>query len=576
MKSFADHGIDVPATASGEAYTTCPKCSSQRRKSSAKCLSVNVDEGVWFCHHCSWAGSLKTKQDWKAESHWRKPQWRKPVERQRITLPQKVLDWFAGRGIPPAVLERNQIDYFRVYMPQLEEEVDAIVFPYLRRGELVNRKYRDGRKNFRMDGGAERILYGLDDVRDTLIWVEGEIDKLSVEVAGFPSCVSVPDGAPAENAKDYSSKFAFLDSAAEILAKVKKHIIAVDADGPGRVLEDELARRLGRAKCWRVEWPEAKKDANEVLQRFGPEGVKWAIDHAEPFPIEGVFGTLGESQKIYTLYRHGFTRGQSTGWRTVDKHYTVRPGEFTIITGIPGHGKSNWLDALLVNLAKQQGWSFAIFSPENQPLEDHMSRMIEKWAGLPFQEGPTPRMSEEEVQRGIQWAEEHFAWILPDDEKNWEIDWILERVRELVFRKGVRGVVIDPWNELEAQRRSGETETEYISRTLRTARQFARQTGIHMWMVVHPQKLYRSDEGKYPVPTLYDCAGSAHWRNKADNGICIWRDIGNEDSRDVQIHVQKIRFRQIGKPGMATLYYDAPIGGYREYPAVEENVEFSR
>lgn len=576
MKTFNDFRIEVPASASGEFYTTCPQCSGERKKKLAKCLSVNVNEGVWFCHHCSWAGSLKTRAETWRESHWRKPAWRQPPDRPKSNLPQKVIDWFAGRGITLPVLERHQVDYCRVYMPQLEDEVDAIAFPYFRSGQLVNRKYRDGRKNFRMDGGAERILYGLDDVGDTLVWVEGEIDKLSLAVAGFKSCVSVPDGAPAVGTKDYSSKFTFLDSAEAILANVKKHIIAVDADGPGRVLEDELARRLGRAKCWRVEWPEGRKDANEVLQRFGAEGVKWAVEHAEPFPIEGVFGSLGESQKIYALYRNGLEKGQPTGWKNLDRHYTVRAGEFTVVTGIPGHGKSNWLDALLVNLAKAHGWSFALFSPENQPIEDHMSRIIEKFTGLPFSDGPTPRMSEGDLQHGIQWVDEHFAWVLPDDEKNWQMDWILERVRDLVFRKGIRGVVIDPWNELEAQRKPGESETDYISRTLRTTRQFARQTGIHVWVVVHPQKLYRSDDGKYPVPTMYDCAGSAHWRNKADNGLCIWRDVANEDARDVQIHVQKIRFRQIGKPGVVKLYYDAPIGAYREYPELDDVKEFSR
>jgi twinkle protein len=571
MRSWADVGIELPPNdGRGEVYTTCPQCSSQRKNHHAKCLSVNVAKDVWNCHHCGWAGSLKTREETRHEPHWRKPRWRLPAPKPQTELPQHAVNWFAGRGISEAVLARNRIDFGRVYMPQVEDHVDAVIFPYFRAGEVVNRKYRDGRKNFRLEAGAERILYGLDDVGETLVWVEGEIDKLSVEVAGMTSCVSVPDGAPAEGTKDYSSKFAFLDSAGAELGKVKRHVVAVDSDGPGRVLEEELARRLGREKCWRVKWPDGCKDANDVLVKHGAEELRWFIDHAEPFPIEGVFTALGASPKIFSLYRHGFERGHSTGWASVDRHYTVRPGEFTVVTGIPGHGKSNWLDALLANLAKRHGWSFAFFSPENQPIEDHMSRIIEKWAALPFSDGPTPRMTEADVQRGIEWVDEHFAWILPHNEHQWEIEWILARARELVFRRGIRGLVIDPWNELEPQRQVGETETDYVSRVLRTTRQFARQHGIHVWMVVHPVKLQRQENGRYPVPTLYDCAGSAHWRNKADNGICIWRDVSDPDSRAVVVYVQKIRFRQIGRLGDVTLYYDAPTGSYFETVALPD------
>jgi len=473
------------------------------------------------------------------------------------------VQWFAGRGITESVLERNKIGWTTVYMPQREEHQDAIVFPYFRDGELINRKYRTLDKQFRMETGAERILYGLADVGEILVWVEGEIDKLSVEVAGITSCVSVPDGAPAEGTKDYSTKFAFLDSAERNFTNVKKHIIAVDGDRPGGLLEDELARRLGPERCWRVKWPEGCKDANDVLRKHGAEALRWFLDNAERFPIEGVFTAQSEEANVLALYHNGLDRGQSTGWASLDQHYTVRPGEFTVVTGIPGSGKSNCIDALAVNLARLHGWSFGMFSPENQPLEDHIARIVEKYVRLPFSDGPTPRMSEGELRNGLAWVNDHFFWVLPDNEDCWEIDWILARARELVYRHGIRALVIDPWNELEPQRTAKETETEYISRVLRTVRQFGRRHDVHVFMVVHPTKLYRDKDGKYPIPTLYDCQGSAHWYNKADNGLCIWRDLLS-DRREVDLHVQKVRFRQNGRRGKVILQYEAPTASYRE------------
>ncbi len=562
MKSFADFGISVPSGRTGEIDVTCPQCSAQRKKKTARCLSVNVDKGCWLCAHCGWAGGLGTGARQESPA-WRKPQYRRP-DPPKAAPRDGAATWFARRGIPASVLDRNRVSSASVYMPQVEDHVTAIAFPYYRGDELVNVKYRDKDKNFRMEAGAERVLYGLNDITERCVIVEGEMDKLSVEVAGITSCVSVPDGAPAVNAKNYASKFTFLESDEERLGAVKEWIIAVDNDAPGQRLEDELARRLGREKCRRVKWPGDCKDANDVLVSFGAEVLRECLDHAELYPLAGVFEIDDLSDRIDRLYTNGWERGVSTGWDEVDQFYTVRPGEFTVITGIPNSGKSNWLDALMVNLARDHGWHLALFSPENQPLEDHMARMCEKWARVPFSDGPTPRMTVEELRVAKAAVGAHFTWILPDDDADWTFQTVLERAKALVLRKGIRGIAIDPWNELEHDPPAGQSETIYIGNCMKHIRQFARRHGVHVWVVAHPQKLYREKStGEYPVPTLYDISGSAHWRNKADNGVVVYRDF-KEPRNPVEVHVQKIRFRQIGKIGMAKLDYQPATQTYRE------------
>jgi twinkle protein len=566
LKTFSDFGIQVPGGRSGEVDVTCPQCSPTRKKKHAKCLSVNVEKGVWLCNHCGWSGGL-TEGEKRLEVAWRKPQFRRPDPLPEKPPENGVAAWFTERQIPRQVLERNRIAARRVYMPQVEDHVTAIAFPYYRGDELINVKYRDREKNFRMEAGAERVLYGLNDIApERCVIVEGEVDKLSVETAGIVSCVSVPDGAPSETAKDYASKFAFLEADKDRLEAVKEWIIAVDSDGPGKRLEDELSRRLGREKCRRVTWPNDCKDANDVLRSFGPDVLRECIENAEAFPLAGVFEIADISDRIDHLYSHGWEKGVSTGWDEVDRFYSVRPGEFTVVTGIPNSGKSNWVDALLVNLARQHGWNFALFSPENQPLEDHMARMCEKWAGAPFADGPTPRMDRESLRLSKEFVGKHFTWILPDDDSEWTVQTVLDRAKALVFRRGIRGLVIDPWNELEHAPPNGVTETIYTGQVLKHIRQFARHHGVHVWIVAHPQKLYRDKEkGNYPVPTLYDISGSANWRNKADNGIVVWRDF-KDTSRSVQIHIQKIRFRQIGTLGMAQLSYQSATQTYRDAP----------
>src|SRR5262249_24221830 len=141
---------------------------------------------------------------------------------------------------------------------------------------------------------------------------------------------------------------------------------------------------------------------------------------------------------------------------------------------------------------------------------------------------------------------------------------VLDRAKALVFRQGIRGVVIDPWNELEHAPPAGLTETIYTGQVLKHVRQFARQHGVHVWIVAHPQKRYRERAtGQCPLPLMYDTSGSANWRNKGDNGLVVWREFG-DPYKPVEVHVQKIRFRQIGRLGLAKLAYQPATQTYRE------------
>jgi twinkle protein len=560
MKTFDDFKIDLGGRSGVEVQTTCSQCSHTRKKSRARCLSVNTVEGVWYCHHCDWRGTLKAGEEAKSRPPKRLV---KPHFEQPAAVPLAVREWFANRGIPEAVVARNGIGLQTAYLPQLEEEAPCLVFPYFRNGQAINLKFRslEG-KHFRQVKDAEKILFGLDDVTgETCVIVEGEIDKLSLEVAGITSAVSVPDGAPPAGSKPSETKFEYLVNCAEQLSTLKKIIIAVDNDAPGKTLEEELARRLGPERCWRTTWPDGCKDANDVLLKHGVEELRHCITTAKPLPIEGVFTVADLAGDVMQLYLDGLTGGVSTGWASVDQHYTVRPGELTIVTGIPSHGKSQFLDALTVNLAREHSWSFGICSPENLPVSRHVAKLIEQYSGFPFREGPSKRVPREEVVTAINWLHEHFVFIAPEESVT--IPCLLDTAQRLVARYGLRGLLIDPWNEFEHTRPHGQTETEGIAQALTQIRRFARNHGVHVWVVAHPQKLYRREDGSYPVPTPYDISGSAHWRNKADNCLTLWRDE-QEPDQPVQLHVQKIRFREVGTVGMVELLFDRVTGRYKE------------
>lgn len=267
---------------------------------------------------------------------------------------------------------------------------------------------------------------------------------------------------------------------------------------------------------------------------------------------------------LQKLWRDGLPPGDKTGWPSLDAHYTVAPGQFTVVTGWPGSGKSEFLDALLVNLA-HQGWKFAVFSPENHPVELHLSKLMEKLAGKPFSNGRTERLSEAELGEFIDDLEKSFSFIEQGDEGSISAKDVIEAATPFLnqFTENPRGLVIDPWNELEHWRPGNLSETEYVSQTLSMVRNWARKNKVHVWIVAHPQKVRRED-GKLPVPRPDMISGSQHWWNKSDAAITVWRDFENTESPDVKIYVQKVRFKHIGRPGVVDLRYDRITGRYSQ------------
>ncbi len=529
----------------------CPKCSHlrSRRNQNTKCLSINTDTGAYKCHHphCDHQGYLKPDGSMPPA----------PKLKPKIVLPETDLpEWasliFKARGISKVTLERNGV----------KANNKEIIFPFYREGRVVNAKYRSRDKKFRQESGADKIFYGLDDIKDQkeVIIVEGEFDKLALEEASYTNVISVPDGAPDVKSRNYQNKFSYLENCEEELEHVEKFIIAVDNDPAGKLLEQELVRRLGPEKCFTVTWPEGCKDANDALKKDLYDCV-CAVDSARAVPVSGVFDFESVEALTDELYKNnGREGGVSTGWFNVDQVYTVRAGEVTVVTGIPSHGKSEFIDALMVNLAMNHGWRFATFSPENHPLELHCSKLQQKFIGKPFSKSYTGYMSPFEYDKSKEFLKQSFWFVAPDDNEL-TVDKILEKAVVCVKRYGINGFSIDPWNEIDHTRPMGTTETDYISIALAKIRRFARTYKVHVWVIAHPTKLPKETNGTYACPTPYDIAGSANFRNKADNCLAVYRDLKDE-SKAVEIHVQKIRFREIGKVGGADLYYNVSSGRY--------------
>jgi twinkle protein len=269
------------------------------------------------------------------------------------------------------------------------------------------------------------------------------------------------------------------------------------------------------------------------------------------------------STRCLALYERGLPSGDSTGWPTVDEHFTVSPKQWTLVTGIPGSGKSEWVDALAMNLMEALDWHFAFYSPENFPTEVHLAKLAEKRLRKPFARGPTERMTEGELHEAMEFVTQRALWLAPKYKNPMALLDAADEWRKYTTKPFA--VVLDPWNSLEHLRPDRMSETEYVSETLSLVTDYCRANDCHVFIVAHPAKLQRDASGKRPVPSPYDISGSAHWYNKADNIITVHRDQV-DGGQDVEIHVQKVRFKHIGRIGVIRLKYDRIVGRYFEAP----------
>ena len=560
-KDYAEFGIDVPyGRRSGKIKTICPKCHDLRSNKRDKSLSVDLDKGVWHCHYCNWSGTneVRVKDDWTQRSTIRKQKkvYKLPTaqatEEQRHQVGAKALAWFASRGISEQTLRALNVTEGLEWMPQTGKPENTVQFNYYRGEELVNVKYRTGRKEFKLVSGAELLPYNINAIGGTpeCVITEGEMDALSFVECGRTDVVSVPNGA--------NANLDYLDDYLEQYFDDKEVIyIAVDTDTKGVVLRDELMRRFGVERCRVVEYGEGCKDANEHLIKYGKASLLQCLADAPETAIDGVFTIADFEGSLDAVFEAGWKQGATIGHPNFDALCSFETKRLCVVSGIPGSGKSEFIDEIAERLNVRYGWKFAMFSPENAPLAYHAAKLVEKFTGKRFSKKTLDADLYKKVKEHL---EENFFFIVPKD--NFKLDNILDKAKSLVRRKGIKALVIDPFNRLENEIPSGMTETNYISKALDKLTEFAQKHDVMVVLMAHPNKQIKDKDGVIPAPTIYDINGSANFFNKADFGIVVHR---NRIANNVEVHVQKVKFRHLGTCGTAYFHYNLINGRYVPY-----------
>ena len=564
MRNFANYQVDIRHRTSGVIKTICNHCLPTRHNKRDRSLRVNIDTGHCHCYHCGADFYVPddTEEREKAERQAARkrraaavvPQhFQRPVfDASKTTLSDATERWLVEtRCIPQSVIAELRITEQEEFMPQFGAKERCVCFNYFEGGQLVNTKFRSGKKHFKMVQGAELIPYNIDSLigQTSCIIHEGELDAASSIAAGFKGVISVPAGA--------NSNLSWLDRFMEThFEDLEEIIIAVDTDSAGIRLRDELVNRLGAERCRVVAYGPDCKDANEHLVKYGLESLRIAIEQAVEVPLEGIFTAADLHGDLRALFDNGFGPGAETGWEEMDKICTYERRRNIIVTGTPGAGKSEWVDELVLRLCLRHQWKIGFFSPENIPIVYHLRKLIEKLTGHRFQNGCG--MTEGLLARSEEFLAENVSHI--SLKGNATPDRVLAKARELVVRRGCRIFVFDPLNRFDHEPAPGQTETQYISNLLNKFTEFATQYNCLLILVAHPRKMNRNPTtGATPRVEMYDINGSADFYNKADYGIVVERD---KEIGITRVYVDKVKFKHLGVGGVATFVYDPVNGRY--------------
>ena len=529
IDKFNQYGLE-----SGKSQGICPLCSHTRKPENkkAKCASYDWDRGLGTCHNCSTSFQLHTYQRKGASER----VYVRPEVTEFLPVKDKVTEWFETRGITQRTLDDLKVGQGPEYMPQTGKTENTIQFNYIMGDQLINVKYRDGRKNFKLYKGAEKVFYNINSIigYDSCVITEGEMDVLAFHEAGIKNVVSVPNGATLTN-----NNLDYLDNCIDYFEDKERILLAIDKDEPGQMLQQELVRRLGAETCFIVDFDDCK-DANEYLLKHGKQKLAESIAKARPYPLENVTTFKDIEGEITDFVKNGFKPGFQVGLPNFDEIFSTYTKQFITVTGIPSSGKSDFVDQMVVGYNQQYGWKTAFASPENQPTYLHAHKLMRKvWGDMP-NVGDIGGAKWNEVAEHVN---DHFYFI---DMDKYDLDSVLRKGAELVKRKGIKCLVIDPYNKVRDINAKTDDVNRYTMDYLMKIETFAKKYDCLVFIVAHPTKMMKGQDGKIQEPTMYNIKGGGEWYDASYHGLLVHRDY---DAGTTKVKVLKVKFQNLGENG---------------------------
>jgi twinkle protein len=571
-KGIMDLEIPVNTNGTEEYYIICPICTSLRQKEHQKekkfAINLKKDPMPWRCNHCGEGGYVITEEYLKRAKF-------KPVisKFDFLELSDPLVQWFWNdRKISVTTLREFKITMSIESMKQIrisegkESTKDqwvprkCINFKYFKDNILINIKFRDANKNFKMIADATRTIYNIDSFKGKKkgIFVEGEMDVLSYFESGLNTeygIGSVPNGATItdEERKHFEKtgrmdvmsdiNLEYLDLVIEELNDIEMFYIATDDDAPGVKLREELARRLGKERCKYIKFSDYKdekgkplKDANEVLIEKGKNVLASTIDTAIPYPISGVSTASQYWDSMNEFYEKGKPRGISTGYPNLDPYFNWMFGWLVIEGGYPNAGKTGFALNMIAITIVLYKWKWGIYCPENYPIHNIIDILAEILVGKTLDVDGIERMNKEEYDNVVNNFINKYIYFVDDNENGYSPEDLRKIKKSMVKQYGIIGFYTDPWSSLVHNYRSQDSEDKYLEHQLSLEVRLTTKLNIINLISHHPKTPVSTEK----VPSVFTFTGGKVWWIKAYSIFAIQRkNVNDRDNPYTEFHVQK-------------------------------------
>ncbi|MBQ9215495.1 MAG: toprim domain-containing protein [Prevotella sp.] len=545
----------------------CPVCGGKEGHQRRRDACVNLETGFGHCFSGSCNALFVTQDKYdemerkrsESQAEWRRRNSRKRVYYDQVDIskistcdyPMAISCYLKQRCISPETAHNAHVGFcIRKSREGKTEGQDTLfmAFLFLEEGEVRNCQYKSLQKEFQFEQGCKVLPWNITAAlgAETIIVTEGMMDALALMECGYQNVISVPNGA--------GTDLSVFDEHMEFELKgVSTILFAGDMDKAGIKLREQFIRKFHQFQVKVVEWiyeGDTLKDGNDMLIKHGKEGVVWCVEHAEEPPMDGILRLSDCEAQLDDYYKNGLPTGVSINLYGIDHLMHFELGRFIPFTGLPGSGKSTFVDNIVMRLCCQYDWRAAVFSPEKWPQARHYNEYISLITGKRAFQGSLRTPSYERAKKYLNDRIIHIESTPRNTIWN-----ILRRARWLVTHYGVRQVVIDPFNYILLEGQKGEIESTIISRVVQQCVDFAHEMNVLVMLVAHPKKL--SSDGVQKKLTLADIYGSMAFYNQADIGVVLysdpimWNDSNHvmHNSRATWVDVQKMRWKELGQLG---------------------------
>lgn len=464
---------------------------------------------------------------------------------------------------------RNYIDGYLVNIKY--RCVDAKKVPVTLFGE--NRYYIQFEKGFdQLSAFTPCAPYGIDELNpahgrhyDTLYICEGEKDCLTLRALGFTPVVSVASGAHTDLAKSF-------EAFADWIKPLRRVIVVGDQDEKGRQLSHKLVDFFDAQEVLVAQWDQRQlgKDISDVNRMMGEEVARSIVDKAKPCQREDVCEyTAAADIELITDEALGLgDNGYDLHLGPImNEHFRLSDmGGLIIVSGVPGSGKSDWIDYFAVTQMAYHGDHVCYCSFEVPDKHRHLRKLTQTWIGAT----PTTTLTREQLRPYIHTVTDHVTHLNLRHSKP-TYQRVLHKAEGVLARHpNLRFLIIDPYLYLSMPMGHNITETEAIKQMLTAVQDWAHLHHVWVIIVAHPRKMStREGTDEFEEINFYTLSGSANWANIADFLMTIKRVVRNGVSYSV-LDMLKVRFQELCHPG--TVYHTRhPVSmRYAEHATAEE------